>query len=205
MESKIIFARRLALTVKEKELSFAELSRRSGISKARISQYIHGIYMPNSAAILSLATSLNVDPDYLLGKTDVRHAGAKNARSLRILGEVRCGEPTLAEEIFMGEITVSQNIDADFCLIAKGDSMIDARIFDGDYVFIRRCDIVENGKIGVCIVDGEATLKRIYYYPEEEKLILIPENKAYTPRSFIGDELQDVRILGQAVAFTSFL
>ena len=205
MESKIIFARRLALTVKEKELSFAELSRRSGISKARISQYIHGIYMPNSAAILSLATSLNVDPDYLLGKTDVRHAGAKNARCLRILGEVRCGEPALAEEIFMGEITVSQNIDADFCLIAKGDSMIDARIFDGDYVFIRRCDIVENGKIGVCIVDGEATLKRIYYYPEEEKLILIPENKAYAPRSFIGDELQDVRILGQAVAFTSFL
>jgi repressor LexA len=83
--------------------------------------------------------------------------------------------------------------------------MKDARIYDGDYVYIKRCDLVENGKIGVCIVDGEATLKRIYYYPEEERLILIPENKAYAPRSFVGEELSSVHILGQAVAFTSFI
>ena len=205
MDSKILFTKRLTQTVKEKGLSFAELSRLSGISKARISQYVHGIYMPNSSAIVSIATALNVDPDYLLGNTNTERSTDRHSRRLKILGEVRCGEPTFAEEIYMGEISVPDHIDADFCLIAKGDSMIDARIYDGDYVFIKRRDIVENGKIGVCILDGEATLKRIYYYPEEQKLILVPENKAYAPRSFSGAELESIKILGQAIAFTSFL
>lgn len=205
MDNKILFQKRLTHTAKELGISFAELSRLSGISKARISQYVHGVYMPNSAAILSLSDALNVDPDYLLGNTDIKKSSHKDTRSLKILGEVRCGDPTLAEEIYMGEISVSNSINADFCLIARGDSMIDARIYDGDYVFIKRCDMIENGKIGVCVIDGEATLKRIYYYPEDQKLILIPENKLYAPRSFVGDELKDVKILGRAVAFTSFL
>lgn len=205
MDSKLIFTKRLALTVKEKGLTYAELSRASGISKARISQYIHGIYMPNSEALSSLSAVLNVDPDYLLGKTDVSHSAPLGSRKIKILGEVRCGSPALAEEIFLGEISVGSHIDADFCLIADGDSMIDARIYDGDYVFIKRCDMVENGKIGVCLIDGETTLKRIYYYPEAQKLMLVPENKSYEPRLFVGDELESIRILGQAVAFTSFL
>ncbi len=205
MDTKSIFTKRLSLTVKEKGISFAELSRMSGISKASISQYLHGIYMPNSSAILSIASALDVDPDYLLGKTDTTHNTHRPSKRVKILGEVRCGSPALAEEFYLGEVDVIDTIDADFCLIAKGDSMIDARIYDGDYVFVKRSDMVENGKIGVCIIDNEATLKRIYYYPEEQKLILVPENKAYAPQSFVGHELADIRILGQAVAFTSFL
>ncbi len=205
MNNKTLFTKRLTQAVKEKGLTFAELSRLSGVSKARISQYIHGIYMPNSHAIIALSSALNVNPDFLLGNTDIQRTLSNNSRSIKILGEVRCGSPALAEEIYMGEVSVAPNIDADFCLIAKGDSMIDARIYDGDYVFIKRCDIVENGKIGVCIIDGEATLKRIYYYPENQKLILVPENKSYAPQSFIGEELEGIRILGQAIAFTSFL
>ena len=205
MDSKLIFTKRLASAVKEKGLTYAELARVSGISKARISQYIHGVYMPNSEALSSLSRSLNVDPNYLLGKTDIPRQAASGIRSIKILGEIRCGSPALAEEIFLGEISVGAHIDADFCLIANGDSMTDARIYDGDYVFIKRCDVVENGKIGVCLIDGETTLKRIYYYPEAQKLILVPENKSYEPRLFVGDELESIKILGQAVAFTSFL
>ncbi len=205
MDSKLIFTKRLASAVKEKGLTYAALSRASGISKARISQYIHGIYMPNSSAIISLSEALNVNPDYLLGKTNISRPAPSGTRSIRILGEVRCGSPAIAEEIYLGEISVGAHIDADFCLIADGDSMIDARIYDGDYVFIKRCDMVENGKIGVCLINGETTLKRIYYYPESQKLMLVPENKSYEPRLFVGDELESIRILGQAVAFTSFL
>ncbi len=205
MDKKALFTKRLIKTVKDKGLTFAELSRLSGISKARISQYVNGVYMPNSAAISSLSAALNVHPDYLLGNIDTERASPKDARSLKILGEVRCGAPAIAEEIYMGEISVSRHIDADFCLIARGDSMTDARIYDGDYVFIKRCDMVENGRIGVCVIDGEATLKRIYYYPEKQQLLLVPENKAYEPLSLVGEELRDIHILGQAVAFTSFL
>ena len=205
MNTHNAFIKRLTDTTKNRGISFAELSRQSGISKARISQYVHGVYMPNSDAITALSAALNVSPDYLLGKSDVPSPTARGSRNLKILGEVRCGAPSADEEIYMGEISVAQNIDADFCLIAKGDSMIDARIYEGDYVFIKRCDMVENGKIGVCIIDGETTLKRIYYYPESEKLVLIPENKAYAPLIYVGEELSSISILGQAVAFTSFL
>ena len=161
--------------------------------------------MPNSHAITSLSTALCVDPDYLLGNTDTVRATRQSSRRIKILGEVRCGAPSSAEEIYMGEISVDPHIDADFCLIAKGDSMIGARIHDGDYVYIKRCDIVENGKIGVCVIDGEATLKRIYYYPDSQKLVLIPENKAYAPLIFVEQELSSISILGQAVAFTSYI
>ena len=81
--------------------------------------------------------------------------------------------------------------------------MIGARIRDGDYVFVRAQDTVENGEIGVVIIGDEATLKRVYYYPEQQKLILLPENPAYEPLVFLGEELEEIKILGKAVAFRS--
>ena len=51
--------------------------------------------------------------------------------------------------------------------------MINARIFDGDVVFIKQQDSVDNGEIAAIIIDNEATLKRVYYYPDEDFLILI--------------------------------
>lgn len=57
-------------------------------------------------------------------------------------------------------------IQADFCLRARGDSMIGARIYDGDIVFIQQQDMVDDGEIAAVIIDDEATLKRVNYYPE---------------------------------------
>lgn len=94
---------------------------------------------------------------------------------------------------------------ADFCLKAKGDSMINARIHDGDIVFIRSQDIVENGEIAAVVVnnDSEATLKRFYYYRERSTLILKPENPAYEDLIFQNEELNEVHVLGKAIAFQS--
>ena len=83
--------------------------------------------------------------------------------------------------------------------------MVGARIFDGDIVFIRSQSSVDNGEIAAVIINDEATLKRVYYYPNEEKLILNPENPKYAPLLFMGDELNSVKILGKAVAFQSSL
>ena len=97
------------------------------------------------------------------------------------------------------------NIDADFCLKAVGDSMTNARILDGDIVFIRKQDIVENGEIAAVVVnnESEATLKRVFYYPEKSLLILKPENPAYEDFIFQNEELNEVHILGKAIAFQS--
>lgn len=95
------------------------------------------------------------------------------------------------------------DIRADFCLRACGDSMINARIYDGDIVFIREQPMVEKGEIAAVIINDEATLKRVYYYPEQNKIILNPENPAYEPFVYVGEELNSIRILGKAIAFQS--
>ena len=81
--------------------------------------------------------------------------------------------------------------------------MIGARINDGDIVFCRSQSTVENGDVAVVIVGDEATLKRVYFYPEKKKLVLQSENPKYEPFVYVGEELADVHILGKAIAFQS--
>jgi repressor LexA len=123
--------------------------------------------------------------------------------SIPILGTIACGAPILAQEHIEGYTSLPQDIKADFALICKGDSMIGARIFPGDIVYIRRQEQVENGQIAAVLIDGEATLKRIRIYADS--LCLQPENPKYAPRIFWGEEMNAITILGRAVAFTSCL
>ena len=95
------------------------------------------------------------------------------------------------------------DIDADFCLKAKGDSMIGARIFDGDIVFIKKTDTVHNGEVAAVIIDDETLLKRFYYFPKENLLTLQSENPKYPPKNYTGEQLDHIRVLGKAVAFQS--
>ena len=81
--------------------------------------------------------------------------------------------------------------------------MIGARIHDGDIVFIRAQDSVDNGQIAAVIINDEATLKRVYYFPEESKLVLSPENPSFAPLVYVGEELNSIKIIGKAVAFHS--
>ena len=126
-------------------------------------------------------------------------------KRFRMLGEIACGKPIFANEDHESYIDASAYIQADFCLTARGDSMIGARINDGDVVFIKEQDMVDNGEIAAVIIDDEATLKRVYYYPEDNKLILTAENSKYPPLIYIKEQLNNVRILGKAVCFMSGL
>ncbi|MBF1340763.1 MAG: XRE family transcriptional regulator, partial [Mogibacterium diversum] len=120
-----------------------------------------------------------------------------------LLGSVACGEPIFASEDRELYVEVGTNIKADYCLTAKGDSMINARINDGDIVFIQRTDSINNGEIGVVLIDNDVTLKRIYYYPNDNKLILQAENSKYEPMVYLNNELDKIRIIGKAIAFQS--
>ncbi len=202
------FRTRLAQVMAEKNIKAAELSRRTGISKPRLSQYLSGVYVPKADAICAMAFALGINEGFLLGTTErisPPDAGAAKFKALPILGQIACGVPIFANEE-NGDIVVTDiNTDADFCLIAKGDSMKDARICNGDTVFIKKTDFVANGEIAAVVINDEATLKRVYYYPESEKLMLIPENSNYEPLVFVGKELDKIRIIGRAVAFQSLL
>lgn len=120
-----------------------------------------------------------------------------------MLGEIACGEPVFADEDKEHYVMADMDIHADFCLTAKGDSMVNARIYEGDIVFIKEMPIVENGDIAAVIINDEATLKRVYYYPDDSMLQLVAENPKYKPLVYQGEELNHIRILGKAVYFMS--
>ena len=105
-----------------------------------------------------------------------------------------------ADEQFEAYVEAGANIKADFCLRAKGDSMIGARIYDGDIVFIHKQEMVDDGEIAAVLIDDEATLKRVYYDQENNVIQLFAENPQYKTMRFVGEELNHIRILGKAVA-----
>jgi len=145
--------------------------------------------------LLSLVDDHKVNLDF--GLTPVR------TRRIPMLGEIACGKPIFADEDRESYVSVGTDLKVDFCLTCRGDSMIGARILDGDIVFIQQCDMVNNGEIAAVIINDEATLKRVYYYPEKSKLVLQAENPKYEPLVYVGEELNEIFILGRAVAFQS--
>lgn len=193
-----------------------DICKRTGIPKSAMSMYVSGQRSPRQNRLSDLAEAYGVSETWLMGydvpmKSDSEnHLNISNiypieVHKLPMLGEIACGEPKYTNEDRESYVDAGTNIEADFCLKAKGDSMINARIHDGDIVFIRRQDIVENGEIAAVVVnnDSEATLKRFYYYQERATLILKPENPAYEDLIFQNEELNEVHVLGKAIAFQS--
>lgn len=118
-----------------------------------------------------------------------------------LVGSIACGTPTLAEQNIECNVDMPEHIKADFALRCKGDSMINARIYDGDIVYIRQQEEVEHGEIAAVLIDDAATLKRVYLY--DDHISLEAENPQYRPMVYWGNEMNNVRILGKAIAFTS--
>lgn len=122
-------------------------------------------------------------------------------RKIPLLGKIACGAPILAEDHIEDYVDIPHHIHADFALTCQGDSMINARIFDGDIVYIRQQDTVESGEIAAVLIDNDATLKRIRIF--DDHIALEPENPQYRPIVLWGEDMNTVRILGKAIAFTS--
>ena len=194
-----------------KKLLQKDIAELLGVERTTYVKYESGVSEPNINTLLRLADYYEVSVDYLLGKTEKSTDNIDalsdygifpiSYKKFRVLGEIACGKPIYADEDRETVILANSNIDADFCLYAKGDSMIGARIMDGDIVFIKNQPTVDNGEIAAVIVDDEATLKRVYYYPDKNKIVLNAENPKYEPLLYIGEELDTIRILGKAVAF----
>lgn len=195
----------------EKGISMREAAKRMNMPYTTYVNYEKGEREPNSETLIAIASFYGTSIDYLLGKTSLRHYGTLQTpdnilptpemRRIPLLGNIACGEPILAEENLDGEVDIPKNIRADFALRCKGDSMINARIFDGDIVYIHQQEDVDNGQIAAVLIGEEATLKRVYKYPN--RLELRPENPTFPVFQYEGEQLAEVRILGKAVAFTS--
>ena len=207
-----------------RSLTQTELANKLGISYSTISMYERSQRQPDFETLEAIADFFNVDMDYLLGKSDIQNkyaaivAASQGFSSLDIanttpppqlvpkprLGAIACGTPILAEENHETTDFVPADIKCDFTLECKGDSMIDARILDGDIVYIRSQPSVENGEIAAVLVNSnEATLKRVFFYAN--KVMLQPANPNYEPLVFVNEEINQIKIIGKAVGFTSKL
>ena len=196
-------------------LSQEQLGEAIGVSKSTIGMYEQGKRMPNTNTILKdIAAYFGVSIDYLVGFSgsendtteDFSRLGLRpvSRRKIPMIGKIACGEPIMCEEAYETFVDTGADINADFCVVTQGDSMINARILDGDIVFLRQQEMVENGEIAAVIVnDSEITLKRFFYYPELNQVVLQPENPSFRPMIYMNEELAHIRVLGKAVAFTS--
>ncbi|MCD8124446.1 MAG: helix-turn-helix domain-containing protein [Lachnospiraceae bacterium] len=181
-------------------------------NKSTIAKIENGTNDIVQSKVVEFAEALDTTVAYLMGWDNenpalrtLTNVHPIEIKSFPMLGEISCGAPKFTNEDRESYVQAGTDIRADFCLTARGDSMINARIHDGDIVFIRQQDMVENGEIAAVVVnnDSEATLKRLYYYKEQALLILRAENPAYADQVYSGEQLNEVHILGKAVAFQS--
>ena len=187
-----------------------DLAVKIGVSKQTLYKYENGVItnIP-SDKIEQIAELTGVSPAYLMGWVEDTPSDLPSnvlpitKKKFPLLGSIACGEPIFADEDFEGYVEAGANIDADFCLRANGDSMIGARIHDGDIVFIKQQPLVENGQIAAVLIDDEATLKRFYYDKANQIIQLMAENPAYPPIIKMQTDLESIRILGRAIAFQS--
>lgn len=190
----------------------AELAKHLGIAQNTLSYWERGTYDVDNTSLQKIADFFNCSVDYVLCRAEREISLPSNIlpmpkmRKVPLLGTIACGEPILATENIAAYLDVAEEIHCDFALRCKGDSMMDARILDGDVVYIRLQPDVENGEIAAVLIDGmetEATLKRVY--KSEGQVVLAPANASYTPLAFVGEDLAHVHILGKAVAFASLV
>lgn len=205
------FATNLRLLRNSRKISQVKLAEKLDVAQSTIAMLENGERKPSIEMLETIADYFNVRLDDLSG----RNSETNDAYSIQgiiplpkmvkkpRLGVISCGEPILAEENFDGYDEVPSIIKCDFTLVCKGDSMINARINDGDIVYIRQQSTVNNGEIAVVLIDTEATLKRVYLY--EDQIVLQPENTRYAPLVFAKEDMNNVRIIGKAVGFTSRL
>lgn len=195
-------------------LTVEELAHKMGYKdKSSISKIENGKADIPQSKIAAFADALQTTPAYLMGweeqpepKKPTIPPGFEpmpKMKKIPLIGAIACGEPITAEQNIEKMVDVPENIRCDFSLTCHGDSMVDAGIHDKDVVYIRIQPEVENGEIAAVRIDGEATLKRVYYNPDT--LTLMPANPAYAPMVYTGSQLEEVHIEGKAVGWTHWV
>lgn len=209
------FAQRLRAGLDARQMTQAELSSRSKISKSSISHYLKGDWEGKQDAVYSLAQVLDVSEAWLMGYDVPMEAEQQAPRAISpapvppgfqpmpemvqvpLIGSIACGTPITAEQNIKSYIGVPAAWRADFALECHGDSMAPT-ICDGDIVCIRKQPDVEQGQIAAVRIGEEATLK--HFYSQNGVVQLIADNAAVCPPMFFaGQQLEEMEIEGLAV------
>lgn len=193
---------------KKLDLTQSELAEKLNISTSTIGMYEQGRRTPPIESLLKLSDIFGVELTDLTPNKIVADDLTNPTMSFEgvpILGSIAAGSPILATQNIEGYFPMDYQSKADFALRIKGDSMIEAGIFEGDLVFIKRQSQLENKDIGAFLIDDEATLKR--FYRDDKAITLIPANARYDILRFNKEELEQdenhLKVLGKMVGLYS--
>lgn len=206
---------------REHGYSMDQFAKMSGLSKAYISILERNVnpvnnkpVIPSLETIKAVAQAINMDFNDVIAVLDGNQPVSlkdepeippgfepmPKMKKVPLIGAIACGDPITAMENREGEIDAPEDMNCDFALRCKGDSMIGAGIHDGDAVYIHIQPEVENGEIAAVRIGDEATLKRVYLH--SDYIELRPENSAYESIIRRREEMNDVYIEGKAVGYT---
>ncbi len=185
-------------------LTQTDLAKTCNVTRGIISHYESGTRKPSFEMLELIADVFNVDMDYLLGKSNIENAHI-NDRSNQIdlikiplYEDIACGEFALLDEDIIDMITLPSTIlnknKEYFANYAKGDSMIDRGIKEGDLLFFEKTNTLENGQVGAFCYEDEATCK--VYRSTSNGIVLMPANDKYEP-IFVTNN--NFRVIGKLV------
>lgn len=195
-----ILVKNLSFYLDRLGLTQTEFARELGYPETTVSNWFNKNTYPRPDKIQEMANYFGVRRTDLTENNEEQQAPLKNAKSVPIIGTIAAGSPLLAEENIVDYFLIDSRVDADFGLTVKGESMINANIFDGDIVFIRKQPTLENGEIGAILLDNEATLKR--FSKTDNSVVLQAENPNMTdwPRVYTDG---NISVLGKLVGVYS--
>lgn len=193
---------------KELGLTMKDVAKAVGVSEATVSRWESGnIANMGRDKINAISKVLNLSPISIMGISDdiddflelpSNIIPITKVRRIPVIGKIACGTPILAVENVTDNILLPDYVQADFALICQGDSMINAKIENGDTVYIRKQDVVENGEIAAVLIGEDVTLKKVFL--SKDLLKLVPANDDYEPFIYSAEEAENIRIIGKAVA-----
>lgn len=174
-------------------MSLEELGNRIGVGKSTVRKYENALIKISHDRLEAISSALGIDVALLYGE-DVQGEIAE----VPLYGAISCGNGSVIYEEKEGYITSPKDwVDNGiyFYLTAKGDSMIGAKIHEGDLLLIKKQEVVENGEIAAVVIDDECLLKRAY--KKDGSFTLISENPNYPPLVFNPATDKNIRIIGR--------
>lgn len=185
----------------KKGWSMDELAQKVGyLGRSAISKVENGERLINHEMLIKYAQIFGVSPMYLLfGNIENNSTLNTKIKNVPVLEKISNENLIFAQE----EQSAALDVEADFCLTARDNSMSAARIKRGDIVFIKDEKEIKNGEIVAVGLNGDYALKYWYYYPEQKKLVLNSATPEHPPIIYSGSEIKKVLCLGKAVCFMS--
>ena len=181
-----------------KNLTQEELGALLGIQKSAVAKYENGrVVNIKMGTLQKICEVLDMKASELIYETLESES--------ELLSQYPLFKDKSSSELLVSDGSAQLTKKEDYLIITiKDNSMADDRILPGDAVFIKKQFTVNNGELAaVSINNQEPIIRRFFYYPKEDKLVLSAGNRLAEPLVFLNDAINNVKIIGKAISFQS--